>query len=106
MFSAYSELHRCGYAHSVECWLGETLAGGIYGVSMGGFFAGESMFHRTTDASKIALCFLMDRLSSRGFCLFDTQVGTPHTRRMGAIDIPRDVYLQRLESAIHLPLQF
>ena len=106
MFAAYSELHRCGHAHSVECWMGKKLVGGVYGVALGGFFAGESMFHRETDASKVALTALMERLQHQGFQLFDTQAGTPHTRRLGAIDIPREDYLQRLTSALKLPVRF
>ncbi len=106
MFSAYVELQRCGHAHSVECWQGDTLAGGLYGVCVGGFFAGESMFHRSTDASNIALAALMEHLKQRGFSLFDTQVSTPHTLRLGAIDIPREEYLRLLRDAIELPIKF
>jgi len=106
MFEAYGRLHRAGHAHSVECWDGDTLAGGVYGVSIGGFFAGESMFHHVTDASKIALSALMDRLRHNGFLLFDTQAATPHTRRLGAIDIPRADYLKFLQAAIQLPVRF
>jgi leucyl/phenylalanyl-tRNA--protein transferase len=103
---AYSELHRQGYAHSVEVWQGRQLAGGIYGVAIQGFFAGESMFHRVTDASKIALCFLMDYLRSRRFELFDTQVLSPLTARLGAIEIRRRDYLGRLASALRKPVRF
>jgi leucyl/phenylalanyl-tRNA--protein transferase len=103
---AYTELHRQGYAHSVEVWQGRQLAGGIYGVAIAGFFAGESMFHRVTDASKIALCFLMDYLRSRRFELFDTQVLSPLTARLGAIEIRRRDYLGRLASALRQPVRF
>jgi leucyl/phenylalanyl-tRNA--protein transferase len=103
---AYLELHRQGYAHSVEVWQGRELAGGIYGVAIHGFFAGESMFHRVTDASKIALCFLMDYLRSRRFELFDTQVLSPLTARLGAVEIRRRDYLNRLASALRRPVRF
>ncbi|MDE1170124.1 MAG: leucyl/phenylalanyl-tRNA--protein transferase [Verrucomicrobium sp.] len=103
---AYKELHRQGVAHSVEVWEGDALAGGLYGVALGGFFAGESMFHRVTDASKIALAFLMEHLRSRGFALFDTQVATPLTRSLGAVEIARDDYLRRLHDALQLPAVF
>jgi leucyl/phenylalanyl-tRNA--protein transferase len=100
MIEAYCELHRRGYAHSVEVWRDGTLAGGIYGVAIGGFFAGESMFHRVTDASKVALTCLVDRLRQRGFQLFDIQYLTEHTKRLGAIEIPRREYLRRLRNAL------
>jgi leucyl/phenylalanyl-tRNA--protein transferase len=103
---AYTELHRQGYAHSVEVWRQGKLAGGIYGVAIGGFFAGESMFHRVTDASKIALCFLMDHLRARRFDLFDTQVLSPLTARLGAIEIRRRDYLGRLATALRKPARF
>ena len=103
---AYQELHRQGYAHSVEVWRDGKLAGGIYGVGIQGFFAGESMFHRATDASKIALCFLMDYLRARGFELFDTQVLSPLTARLGAIEIRRRDYLGRLSAALRKPVRF
>jgi leucyl/phenylalanyl-tRNA--protein transferase len=97
---AYTRLHSQGDAHSVECWRGRELVGGIYGVSFGGFFAGESMFHRTANASKVALCHLVEHLRSRGFTLFDTQMVTPATRQLGATEIPRSEYLKRLKSAL------
>jgi leucyl/phenylalanyl-tRNA--protein transferase len=103
---AYVELHRQGHAHSVEVWQDEILVGGIYGIAIQGFFAGESMFHRTTDASKIALCYLMDHLRTRNFELFDTQVLSPLTARLGAIEIRRRDYLERLTSALRNPAQF
>jgi leucyl/phenylalanyl-tRNA--protein transferase len=103
---AYLELHRQGHAHSVEVWQDEKLVGGIYGVSIQGFFAGESMFHRVTDASKIALCHLMDHLRTRQFALFDTQVLSPLTARLGAIEIRRKEYLERLGAALRHPTQF
>ncbi len=103
---AYTELHRQGHAHSVEVWEKGQLAGGIYGVAIQGFFAGESMFHRATDASKIALCFLMDHLRARQFELFDTQVLSPLTARLGAIEIRRRDYLGKLSTALRKPVHF
>lgn len=103
---AYLELHRQGHAHSVEVWQEDRLVGGIYGVAINGFFAGESMFHRVTDASKIALCYLMDHLRARKFELFDTQVLSPLTARLGAVEIRRRDYLERLASALRNPAQF
>src|ERR1700678_1407519 len=103
---AYTELHRQGYAHSVEVWEKEALVGGIYGIAIQGFFAGESMFHRVTDASKIALCHLMAHLRARKFELFDTQVLSPLTARLGAIEIRRRDYLERLAAALRNPTEF
>jgi leucyl/phenylalanyl-tRNA--protein transferase len=102
MVAGYTELHRLGDAHSLEVWQGDELAGGIYGVSVGGLFAGESMFHRKTDASKVALVSLVERLRERGFVLFDVQMKTDHTERMGAVEIPRAEYLDRLRDAIRM----
>jgi leucyl/phenylalanyl-tRNA--protein transferase len=99
MIDAYERLHRLGHAHSVEVWADGNLAGGVYGVTIGGFFSAESMFHRRTNASKVALFGLVNRLSQLGFQLLDIQFITPHTARMGAIEIPRDEYLARLASA-------
>lgn len=103
---AYEELHCQGHAHSVEAWQNGELVGGIYGMAIQGFFAGESMFHRATDASKIALCHLMEHLRRKKFDLFDTQVLSPLTARLGAIEIRRCDYLERLESALRNPTQF
>ncbi len=103
---AYCELHRLGHAHSVECWQQEQLVGGVYGVSIGGFFAGESMFHRASDASKAALWFLVQHLRERGFELFDIQMLTPITTQMGGKNIPRAEYLARLKRAIAKKAQF
>lgn len=97
---AYTALHKAGHAHSVECWQGEQLAGGIYGVAVGGFFAGESMFHRVSNASKVALYHLIERLRERRFELFDIQMLTPITNQLGAIEISRHDYLKRLASAV------
>ena len=106
MFAAYTRLHQLGHAHSIEAWQGDKLAGGVYGVALGGLFAGESMFYRVTDASKVALAYLLEYLQIRGFVLFDTQVLTEHTARMGAIEIPRSEYLERLQKALEVPASF
>ena len=97
---AYTTLHQLGHAHSVECWRGNALAGGIYGVSIGGFFAGESMFHRVSNASKIALYHLVQHLRKLSFSLFDIQMLTPVTAQLGGITIPRVEYLRRLAAAV------
>ena len=103
---AYTRLHHLGHAHSVECRLKGELVGGIYGVSIGGLFAGESMFHRVNDASKVALYHLVQHLRRRGFALFDIQMVTPATQPLGAIEIPRREYLQRLSSAVKMKCSF
>jgi leucyl/phenylalanyl-tRNA--protein transferase len=102
----YSELHRSGYAHTVEAWQDGKLVGGLYGVAIGAAFFGESMFHRVTDASKVTLVSLVERLRARGYQLLDTQWSTPHLRRFGAVNIPRDEYLARLAAAIVAPRSF
>ena len=126
MVAGYTALHQAGYAHSLEVWAAPEgnalpavdltipdktalppdpdweLVGGIYGVAIGGLFAGESMFHRRTDASKVALASLVERLRTRGYKLFDVQMTTEHTERMGAITIPRQDYLRRLREAVRL----
>jgi leucyl/phenylalanyl-tRNA--protein transferase len=96
----YAELHRLGHAHSVEVWEGEALVGGVYGVVMGAAFFGESMFSRRTDASKVALAFLVERLRAGGFTLFDTQFLTPHLESLGAVEISRLEYKHRLAQAL------
>jgi leucyl/phenylalanyl-tRNA--protein transferase len=103
---AYIELHRLGIAHSVEVWQEGQLAGGVYGLSLGGFFAGESMFHRVRDASKVALVHLVRHLQSRGFVLFDVQQASPHLVRLGATEVPRHEFLARLKPALELPVSF
>lgn len=100
MVLAYEELHRLRFAHSVEAWQDGQLAGGVYGVAINAFFAAESMFYRRTDASKVALAALFDRLRARGFELVDTQMRTDHTERMGALDVSRDRYLELLKRAV------
>ena len=97
---SYVALHRRGLAHSVEAWQDGTLVGGLYGVHLGGAFFGESMFHRVTDASKVALVALVDRLRQNGFTLLDTQWTTPHLEQFGAVEIPREEYLTRLTAAL------
>lgn len=97
---AYCEMHRLGIAHSCEAWLDNKLVGGVYGIALKKFFAGESMFHRKTNASTFCLKHLMDYLSNNGFVLFDSQVINDHTRRLGAIEISRDEYLELLDKAI------
>jgi leucyl/phenylalanyl-tRNA--protein transferase len=106
MITAYRKLHQLGHAHSVEVWHADLLAGGLYGVALGGLFAGESMFTRVRDASKVALAFVVDHLRTRGFQLFDIQFRTEHTGRLGAIEIPRQEYLKRLSKAVQLPARF
>ncbi|MGK9233785.1 leucyl/phenylalanyl-tRNA--protein transferase [Inquilinus limosus] len=98
----YTALHRAGFAHSVECWDGDMLAGGLYGVALGGAFFGESMFSRATDASKVALIHLVARLRAAGFVLLDTQFVTDHLARFGTIEIERADYRRRLEEALLL----
>jgi leucyl/phenylalanyl-tRNA--protein transferase len=91
---------------ALEAWTNGQLVGGLYGVSLGGAFFGESMFHRVRDASKVALVHLVDRLRQRGFELLDTQATTPHLRRFGCVDIPAKKYLELLKSAIEKDCKF
>jgi leucyl/phenylalanyl-tRNA--protein transferase len=101
VISAYRRLHEMGWAHSVETWAEDgTLVGGLYGVSIGGFFAGESMFHRARDASKVALVALVEHLRESGATLLDVQWTTPHLRSLGAVDIAREDYLELLVRAL------
>jgi leucyl/phenylalanyl-tRNA--protein transferase len=102
---SYGQLHQRGLAHSIEVWEGEALVGGLYGVTLGGFFGGESMFHRRTDASKVAVAYLVQRLRACGFLLLDAQVPTPHLERLGATAIPRAEYMSRLHAALAHPAQ-
>ncbi|WP_308909807.1 leucyl/phenylalanyl-tRNA--protein transferase [Pseudokordiimonas caeni] len=96
----YTELHEMGFAHSVECWQDDELVGGLYGVRLRGAFFGESMFHRATDASKVALVHLAARLKAGGFSLLDTQFVTEHLKQFGAIEIPRGEYKARLRDSL------
>ena len=108
--AAYGRLHKLGHAHSVETWLVEgnerRLAGGVYGVAVGGLFAAESMFHYETDASKVALASLVKRLNERGFRLLDIQQWTAHTGSLGAVEVSRDDYLDRLAGVVDLAVNF
>ena len=106
MIDAYTRLHELGHAHSVEIWHAGRLAGGLYGVAIGGFFAGESMFTRVRDASKVALVHLMEHLRRHGYQLFDVQFLNAHTARLGAVDISRREYLARLRRAIAYDVSF
>ena len=106
IFALYHKLFNMGHAHSVEVRDGEKLVGGVYGIAIGGAFFGESMFSKKPNASKIALAYLIDRLRVAGFSLFDTQFITPHLASLGAIEIPRDAYQNRLAAAIHQPVVF
>jgi leucyl/phenylalanyl-tRNA--protein transferase len=103
--ACYEELHRRGFAHSIEVHEGDELVGGLYGVTLGGFFGGESMFHTRTDASKAATVHLVERLRACGFTLCDAQVPTEHLARLGAVDIPREEYLERLRAALNVTAQ-
>jgi leucyl/phenylalanyl-tRNA---protein transferase len=101
---AYATLHRLGWAHSVEAWTADdALVGGVYGVAIGGLFAAESMFHRVTDAGKVALAGLVDLLRSGGATLLDVQWTTPHLASLGAVDVPRAKYLELLAEALDRP---
>ena len=117
IIESYCNLNRLGHAHSVEVWLPATnaprstlhaprLVGGLYGVHIGGAFFGESMFHRATDASKVALVALVERLRQRGFLLLDTQWQTPHLAQFGTYEIPRAEYLRRLRDALAMGCRF
>ena len=103
MREAYIKLHGLGYAHSVEAWLGGNLVGGLYGVSLGKAFFGESMFHRQTDASKVALAVLVEKLKSWNFHFIDAQMSTEHMCRMGGKEISRRIFLKKLQSALRHP---
>ena len=102
----YGALHRAGKAHSVEAWRDRRLVGGVYGLALGGAFMAESMFHRETDASKVALAALVGRLSERGFTVLDVQYMTPHLESLGAVEITRREYERRLERALALDRTF
>jgi leucyl/phenylalanyl-tRNA--protein transferase len=103
MIEAYCRLHRSGYAHSVEAWQNDWLAGGVYGVSLGRCFFGESMFTRVSNASKVALAHLVAYLRAEGFELIDCQVTTGHLQRLGAREIPRELYLDQLRRGLQAP---
>lgn len=103
MIEAYTKLHELGHAHSIETWQEGKLVGGLYGVAIGGAFFGESMFSRTTDASKVALVSLVRQLQAWNFKIFDCQQASPHVMRLGAEEIPRRVFLEHLNAALTLP---
>ena len=103
---SYCALHEHGVAHSVETWQGDRLVGGLYGVALGGAFFGESMFHRETDASKVALAALVERLRSRGYTLLDTQWVTEHLEQFGAIELSRSRYLRLLDASLRRDCTF
>ena len=106
MIAAYIRLHRRGHAHSIEAWKEGQLVGGTYGVAIGGLFAAESMFYRARDASKVALAALVAHLNARGYALLDVQQWTPHTGRLGVLEIPRAEYLERVAAAVPLSVSF
>jgi leucyl/phenylalanyl-tRNA---protein transferase len=106
ILESYEALHRVGLAHSVEAWQGASLVGGLYGVALGGAFFGESMFHTATDASKVALVALVERLRARGYRLLDIQWVTDHLAQFGAIEIRRSAYLKRLHAALERDCRF
>lgn len=103
MITAYTELHQMGVAHSVEVWMNDNLVGGLYGISIGHMFYGESMFSRTTDASKIALAHLTAQLQRWSYGMIDCQMNTPHLASLGAREIPRAEFMHRLKELIHCP---
>ena len=106
IIQSYGALHLAGLAHSIEAWQDGQLAGGLYGVALGAAFFGESMFHRVTDASKVALVALVERLRRRGYQLLDLQWVTPHLEQFGAVEIPRRTYLKLLEEALPIDVEF
>jgi leucyl/phenylalanyl-tRNA--protein transferase len=107
LVTAYVALHKLGHAHSVECWREGRLVGGLYGVSVGGLFAGESMFHHERDASKVALVHLVERLRAGGFVLLDSQyIVTTHMLQFGTLEIPRAEYHRRLRAALRVEARF
>jgi len=106
MKSVYAELHENGLAHSIEVWQEDVLVGGLYGIAVGSIFCGESMFHHVSDASRVALCVLVQHLESWGYALLDVQQATPHCSVLGAKDIPRATYLNLLETGLEVPAVF
>lgn len=106
LIRAYVRLHELGHAHSVEAWRNGELVGGLYGVSLGGAFFGESMFHRVRDSSKVALVALVERLRTRGFALLDTQASTRHLRGFGCFELPASQYLRLLDAALQKDCTF
>ena len=106
LVTAYTKLHTLGFAHSVEAWQAGKLVGGLYGVAIRGLFAGESMFSRVSNSSKVALVYLVERLRCKGFMVLDTQFMTDHLRQFGAEEIKAQEYKQRLQAALTIPARF
>ncbi|QVL32744.1 leucyl/phenylalanyl-tRNA--protein transferase [Telmatocola sphagniphila] len=106
MLRAYSRMHKLGFAHSAEAWLDGVLVGGVYGVGVGGLFSAESMFFRETDASKVALAYLINHLKARGYLLVDVQIINDHTRSLGATEIGRNKYVTRVKTALAAQIDF
>ena len=106
MINAYINFHKAGFAHSLEVWQDKKLVGGLYGVSINSVFFGESMFNYVTDASKAAFYFLIQHLKKRKFTLLDSQFSNDFTLQLGAIEIPNEEYLQRLEKALNIERTF
>ncbi|HWE22664.1 MAG TPA: leucyl/phenylalanyl-tRNA--protein transferase [Myxococcales bacterium] len=106
VLTTYSELHALGWAHSAEVWLDGSLVGGLYGLAVGSLFAGESMFHARTGASKVAFAAVTERLVERKFTIFDVQVMSPHLETLGCVEIARSEYLRLVEAAIEQPRRF
>ena len=106
ILDSYVELHRLGFGHSVEAWRQGRLVGGLYGVALRGAFFGESMFHEEPDASKVALCALVDRLRARGYSLLDVQWVTPHLAQFGAVEVRRKRYLKMLDESLRVESTF
>jgi leucyl/phenylalanyl-tRNA--protein transferase len=106
VLATYLELHQLGWAHSVEVWFEGELVGGLYGLAVGSLFAGESMFHLRTGASKVAFAAVVERLLENGFTIFDVQVMSPHLATLGCVEIPRSEYLRLVESAVEQPRKF
>lgn len=106
IIESFLVLHKIGYAHSVETWVDGHLGGGLYGIAIGGAFFGESMFTNVSNCSKAAFYYLTDRMKARGFILLDTQFICDHTRKLGAIEIPKAAYLRLLREALNLPCVF
>ncbi len=102
----YVKLHRLGIAHSVESWYGDELAGGLYGIAIGGAFFGESMFYRRSYASQIAFDRLVRHLQQKGYLLLDAQIMNPHLQKLGAVDVPHEAYMQMLSGALLKKIRF
>ena len=102
----YTLIHREGWGHCAECWIGEDLVGGVYGIAIGGCFCAESMFHRETNASKVALWALVEKCRNLGFILFDAQIMNPHLKSLGAFEVSHNEYLSRLDKALRVETEW